>query len=69
MITKLKSNNWTENPSTIEFEKIGQNLVVQTIELKPYDETDIHTVELSADQLFDLIGVLLRIQSQFKAGL
>ena len=67
MITKLKSGGFTvtHQHSTIQFEKM-KTFVEFQIERNDQDKHEPHVVQLSPDQLFDMIGQLLSIQSKFK---
>jgi hypothetical protein len=62
MIAKFKSDG--EIPSTLEIEKTESHLVVSMTIEQPSQIP--HVVKLTPNQLFDMIGQLLRIQSQFK---
>lgn len=61
MITKFQSAD-TNDQSSIEFEKHKN----KTLSIRITDQDHTTAVQMDADQLFQLIGQLLNIQSQFK---
>ena len=66
MITKFRSIG--EEPVNIEFSKTPNNtLEIEMEHLNPHSSQEIHIVELSEENLFSLIGQLLRIQSEIKS--
>jgi hypothetical protein len=67
MITKFKSIG--NEPINIEFKKTYSNTLEVEIEhLNPSCPQELHLVELTEDNLFSLIGQLLRIQSEIKSS-
>lgn len=65
MITKFKSIG--EEATVLEIEKTDSNTVTFEIEhLDPYTTQEPHVVEISKDDLFSLLGQLLRIQSEIR---
>jgi hypothetical protein len=65
MITKFISIG--EQPTNIEFKKTRNNTLEVEIEhLNPHCTQELHVVELSEENLFSLIGQLLRIQAEIK---
>lgn len=64
MITKFISRG--EEMCEIEFLRTGETLTIEIEHKNPYTTQERHEVELSSKDLFDLIGQLLRIQSEFK---
>lgn len=69
MITKLKSGGFTvtHQHSTIEIEK-HDRFVEFKIDRNDQSYHEPHVVQLSPEQLFDMIGQLLTIQAKFKGG-
>lgn len=64
MITKfrsLKSDN-----INIEFQKVQNNILISVEEQVPECDLNYLDVTLSEENLFDLIGQLLRLQSEIK---
>ena len=67
MITKFKSIS--EDLTTLEIEKTDSDTITFEIEhLNPHTTQEIHVVEISKENLFSLLGQLLRIQSEIKKG-
>ena len=65
MITKFESIG--EEPTNIEFKRTSNNsLKVEIEHLNPHCLQEIHVVELTEENLFSLIGQLLRMQSEIK---
>lgn len=64
MITKFISRG--SEHCEIEFLKTENTLTIEIEHKNPYCLQELHEVELSKEDLFDLIGQLLRIQSEFK---
>lgn len=64
MITKFISR--AEDECEIQFLIIEDMLKIEIEHFNPYCPQEKHEVELSKEDLFELIGQLLRIQSKLK---
>lgn len=63
----LKFESIGKEPVNVEFKKTNENtLEIEVEHLNPSCCQELHLVELSEDNLFSLIGQLLRIQSEIK---